>query len=358
MSTDLLEPVSETPPLGLMARADAVSILDAFMKKAEALRKTAETLTVTSVDDTAGQALARTTRLSLRSIRIELEKQRVGLVEEMTKETRRINSTAKAVKDFIEPLEERLLEQEQFVDREKERIRNELRQNRQKELAPYLTSPPAFDLGLMEPDSYATFLADQKDLNALRIQREKAAEEARIAREKADAEEREQMRVENERLRAEAAERERVAAEERRKADEELKALEETARKEREAAAAKQREIEAVAAEERRKAEAALRLEREAREAAERRQQEAADAENRRVAAELRAEEARRAEEAAAAEKAAAAPDKEKLEAFADMIAGLQVPAATSPAGRKVAAEVAAKVANFSKWIKTLTATL
>ena len=369
MSTELLEPDTETPNLELMPRADAVAILDSYRTKAEALRHTAETLVITDPEDTKGMSLARATRLSLRTIRTEMEKKRVAMVEDMTKETRRINSTAKAVKDFIEPLEARLMEMEQFAERERERLRNKLRQDRLDELAPYLTSAPSVDVGLMEPDSYATFLADQKDLHGLRMQREKAAEQARLAKEQAEAEERERMRLENERLKAEAEERERVAADERRKAEEERKAVEEAARKEREAAAealriereareaeakkereaaaAKQREIEAAAAEERRKAEAALRQEREAREAAERRQREAEAAEK-----------ARKAAEEEASRKAAAAPDKEKLLAFAETVKALAVPSASSPAGQAVAAEVAAKVAGFARWIATQANTL
>lgn len=367
--TTTLQPVTETPNLELMNRADAVAILESYRQKAEQLRATAETLVITDPEDTHRMALARNTRMGLRAIRTEMEKRRVEMVEDMTKETRRINATAKAVKDFIEPLEARMLDQEQFAERERERRRNELREIRTKELAPYLTSPPSFDLGLMEPDSYATFLADQKDLHALRVQREKAAEEARLAKEKEEAEERERMRVENARLKAEAEaarqkeEAERHAREEA--ARKEREAAAESLRIERAAAAAKQREIEAAAAAEReaaaakhRKLEAAaaaeraaaaesLRKEREAREAAERKEREAAAAEQR-----------RKEDDARAAKKAAAAPDKDKLMIFAETVRALKVPSASSEAGRAVASEVESKVRSFANWITTQAETL
>ncbi len=333
MQTELLEPETETPSLELMPRADAEAILNGYLAQAEALRHTAETLTVTAIEDIAGQTLARNTRLSLRSIRIETEKRRVAMVEDMTKETRRINAAAKAVKDFIEPLEERLLEQEQFVDREKERLLDARRQARLTELAPFLTSQPPVDVGLMETDVYRSFLSDAKDLHALKLQRERAAEEVRLAKEKADAEEREKMRVENERLKAEAEAREAEAL------------------KEREAAAAKQREIEAAASKELKEAADALAKEREAREAAERRQQQAADAEQRRLNAELRAEEARKAAEAQAARKAAAAPDKQKLVAFVSLIQALPVPM-LSAGNHHIQTDLIRRLAGAVTWIK------
>jgi hypothetical protein len=333
MQTELLEPDTETPSLELLPRADAEAILNGYLAKAQALRHTAETLTVTVITDTAGLTLARNTRLSLRAIRIETEKRRVAMVEDMTRETRRINAAAKAVKDFIEPLEERLLEQEQFVDREKERLLNERRQTRLTELSPFLTSQPPADVGLMEPDVYASFLADAKTLHGIKVQREREAEEARQAQEKADAEERERMRLENEKLRAEAEAREAEA------------------HREREAAAAKQREIEAAAAKELKEAADALAKEREAREAAERRQQQAAAAEQRRINEELRAEEARRAAEAQAARKAAAAPDKQKLMAFVSLIQALPVPM-LSAGNHHIQTDLIRRLAGAVTWIK------
>ena len=64
-----------------------------------------------------------------------------------------------------------------------------------------------------------------------RIEAERKVEEERIAKEKAEEEAREQQRLENLRLKAEAEAREKQLAEERAKAEEERKAIEEKARK-------------------------------------------------------------------------------------------------------------------------------
>ena len=64
------------------------------------------------------------------------------------------------------------------------------------------------------------------------------------------------------------------------------------------------------------------------------------------------------AKEKAEAKKAANAPDKDKLNAFADQVGGLVVPSVAAPEAQLVADEVAQKVANFKAWIKTQASSL
>lgn len=361
--TDMpMDDATSSANLELLPRADASVLMDAYLKDAEDIAAKAADLKITRMDDAVGMALARDFRLGLRQVRLATEKRRVELVEGMTKETRRINAVAKAVKDFIEPLEARLLEQEQFADREKTRIMEQLRAKRAAEIAPYLTQPMTADLALMEEDIYAATLQDAKDLQALRIAREKGAAEAAAAQAKAEAEERERMRAENVRLKAEAAEKERLWQEKEAARLAEVRAAEKAAAAERaQAQAALQAEREAGEArlEAQRLEAAAIKAESDA---VIRRQREAAAAEARRIeeenAARMRAEEKAREKEEAAIRAKAAAPDKEKLLAFAAAVAALTVPAAASPAGQAVAAEVAAKVASFARWITTQAETL
>jgi hypothetical protein len=315
MNAELLEPVHESINLAILPRADGAAVWAEYQSRAEALRKTAETLTVTSIDDTAGQKLARATRLSVREIRLTVERRRVEMVEAMTMETRRINSNAKEVKDFCSAMEDRLLEQEEFIERETERLRRKRICARAAELAPYLTGPVSVDLGGMAAEAYAAFLADAKDLHTLRIEREQAAKAARLAKEKEEAEERERMRQENARLKEEAAARDAVA------------------RQERQAAAD------------------ALQQERQARERVERQASEAAAAEQRRKQAAADDEARLKKRQVAAERKAAAAPDKQKLLGFAAEVRALTVPAVKSNEGVAAAADISRKVAAFADWI-------
>lgn len=318
----LLANDTQAPNLGLLPRADASAVMAGYQARAEALRHTAETLVVSDIDDLAGMALARTTRLSLRAIRIEAEKQRLNMVEDMTKETRRINTAAREIKEAIEPLEARLLEQELFIDREKERLLTLRRSERLTELAPYLTGQPLADVGLMEPSVWAGFLADAKDLHALKVKREADAEAAALAEIERQAEERRAVEAENARLREEAAaaaaaleaerEAQRVAHRQRLEAE----AAEQLRQAEiQRAAAAEALRLQAQAAEEERAAAAerqrirdeALRIEREARDAEVQRIQAEAKAERDAAAAALAEERAKAEREAAAAAAALAA---------------------------------------------------
>ncbi|MBU2249183.1 MAG: hypothetical protein KKD77_20720, partial [Gammaproteobacteria bacterium] len=160
----------------------------------------AKVIKVTDESQKADMALARTGRLFLREKRIAIEKTRKELKEQALREGKAIDGIANVLKALIEPIEEYLDKQERFVE-----------------------------------------IRAAEKAEADRIEAERKAEEEQIAREKAEAEERERIRQENERLKLEAEERERQAAADRARAEAERKALEEQARKEREAAQERER---------------------------------------------------------------------------------------------------------------------
>lgn len=392
------EIVESVPNEETMPRADSPAIWNEYRAKAEALKATAETLQVTSIEDTAGQKLARTARLSLREIRLAVEKRRKELVEHKTKEVARINGAAKEVRDYCETLEGRLLEQEQFIERETARIEDVRRTDRANALRPFMQSLPTVDLGKIEESEFLSILADAKDLHEMRLKREAEAEAARIAKEKEEAEERERIRQENARLKAEAEAREAVIAEERRKAAEALRIereeaeakaaaerkaalqrmqeMEAEAKAEREAEAVarkaeyekaliREREIEEQRAKERaeadmkrKAAEQEARRERQAREEIERKQAAAEAAEKMRLA-KIAAEEKRKlAAEAESARLAALAPDKEKLIAFADKLSGLAIPEVTTAEAAVFAASIHERITSLAERIKEKAALL
>lgn len=166
-----------------------------------------------------------------------------------------------------EGIEKKLEEIEKFAEiKEAQRVAA-LQAEREAILAPYnLENLQALSLGHMTEQVWENFLTGTKANHQAKLDAIAKAEAARIAAEKAAAEERERMRLENEKLKAEAEIREKQLAKERAEAEAKAKA-------EREAADKLLREekarAEAEAAKVRAEQEAKMKVEREAREKAE-----------------------------------------------------------------------------------------
>lgn len=142
---------------------------------------------------------------------------------------------------------------------ERERIDN-LKNERAKLLDGYgVENIDVLGLGSMSESVWNNFLAGTKLAYEQKIEAEKKAEQERIEREKAEAEERKRIKEENERLKEEAEAQAKELEIERARVEEQRKVAEEKARKERE-------EIEAKAAQEKAKQDAILKAERQAKE--------------------------------------------------------------------------------------------
>lgn len=336
----------ESERIDALPRADTPAIWSGYREQLEKLKLTAETLSVTDISQKAEMKLARSTRLTLRELRIEIEHKRKELGEEALKRTQKINAAAKELKEAIEPLEQRLLEQEEFAERKAEEELTARIKMRQEALQPFWNPVlPMPHLGALTDDQFVQVLADTKADHEAKIAAAKKAEEDRIAQAKAEAEAREAQRLENERLKAEAVEREKAAAEERRKHVAEHIAAEIKARTERDAAelkARKEREaIEAKAKKEREAAEAKAREEQQKRQAAE------AELAKKRQAEETAARLKQEQEEAAAA-----APDKAKLKKLAESIRALELPVLTSAKGPALITAIKDQKDKLAAWIE------
>lgn len=331
----------------------------------DALRRIqqAHTIIISDASQAREMKVAREMRLSLREVRITAEKKHKEMKESVLRRGRAIDGIKNIIIDLIEPAEKHLLEQEKFAERMEAQRKEALWHERAEKLKPFSVNTDFYKLGDMDEAAFSALFESLEGAHNAKLAAEKKAEEERLAKAKADQEERERVRLENELLKAEAAERERVAAEERRKHEEERKRLEneraasdEKARKEREeierkaraereAAEAKARkereESEAKAAEERRK----LAAERD-RQLAERRKLEAELAEKKRLEAE--AESIRKAR----ADAEAAAPDKQKLKKLADDVRGIQMPKLSTKNGAGIIADISEKQRQFATWIE------
>lgn len=282
-----------------------------FFQRAAEWKAKAETLKVTDINQTAEMQQARAARLELKKIRVEADKTRASLKEDSIRYGRAVQGVYNVIEYLIKPIEEYLENQEKFAEIQEAARKAALTELRRAEIereGVQVFVPKNFDLGTISENEYQELIAAARMLVTAKLEADRKAEADRIAREQAEAEERERVRVENERLRAEAIEQEKRFAAERAeaaaKADAERKAEAEKARLEREKLEAERRAAEAIAAKERAEKE---KLEAEVKARAEK------------EAAELKAK-------ADAERKAKNAPNREKVIAFAQSLQTLPYP--------------------------------
>ena len=305
----------------------------------------ANALVITSIEQKEEMKLAREGRLYLRDKRVQVEKTRKQLKENSLREGQTIDAIAKIITNLIAPIESNLEEKEKFAEIQEAKRIEKAREDRTKESYPYIEFIPyGIDLGKMDDDNYHKLLNGAKlqmqakqeaeaKAEAERIENERKLEEDRVARAKAEAEEREKQRLENEKLRKEAEERERQMAEERAKAEAQRKKAEEIARREREEA---ERKLD-FEREQKRKLEAELK----AKEDAERQAK---------LEAERKALEEQRKREAEE-RKAKNAPDKEKLLEFANVIEAIKYPELLTDDAKKILEVVETDMKNIVMFI-------
>lgn len=313
MTTEL-NPVTELTNLIQANSLEAVTAeslkiaFEPFFEKVSEWKEKANSLVVTSADQKAEMKEAREGRLALKEIRVAAEKTRKALKEDSLKKGKVIDAAYSLIENQIKPLEAHLELQEKFAEIQEAKRLAEVKAARLELLRPYTVAIDANLIGMMSDDMFDNFLNGTKRKHEEAIEAERLAEVARleaieaarlaqIERERIEAEQREAMRIENERLKAEAAIQEAEMKAQREKAEAERKAFEESVRLEREKAEAERKERERLEAN--------------------------------RLAAE-RAEKERlakiEAERVEAERKAKSAPDKEKIVAYADMLAAIELP--------------------------------
>lgn len=211
----------------------------------------------------------------------------------------------------IEHMEEKLSEIENYYTNiEKQRIAD-LQKEREALLAPYnVENISALNLGAMAEAVWTNFLSGTKAGHEAKLAAEKQAEADRIAKEKAEADERERIKADNIRLQKENDEKERLRIAEKAKTDALLKMEREKADKLLEAQRVR-------AAKDKAAADAKLKAANEEKERLQREAKEKADAE---LKAKQEAEQKEK-ERVAAEKKAAKAPDKTKLKIWVASIA-------------------------------------
>lgn len=352
-----------------------------FFEQASEWKTKAEALVVTSAEQTKEMKEARVARLELKKIRVEANKTRESLKRDSLRYGQTVQSVYNIIKNLIEPIEEHLQAQEDFVRIQEVNRRAALEALRLPEvesLQEYI--PYGLDLGAMSEEDYSKLIEGARLQQQQKIEAEKKAEAERLEAErlqelynerkdiltpywpyiKDDSQRWEQMdysaftnmvndlekqkqeheaeqqriREENDLLRKEAAERERLA------------------KIEREKQAKIQAEKDAQLKKEREAQEAKLKAEREEKERIERELKAKEEAEKKAEAKRLAAIAKEEKEKKAAERKARLAPDKTKLEEVAKMIDGIQLPTLKNKEGESIINNVRALLDKVSKYTR------
>ena len=334
----------------------AQTVLDAYTPFYTRAKKLVAQASFFLNDDAPDAKIARTLRLALKDERIAAEKTRKGLNENAVRFTKAVNGVNAVILLLIEPMEARLDAIEKAEAIAEAGRRASIKGAREELLRPFKVDTQFYALETMPDAAFDRLLADTQlayeakvaaalNAEAERILAERAAAAEKLAKENAEAEARALVEAENARLKAERDAIEAQATEDREKAAKAAKEAAARARRARE-------EIEAKAKAEREEIEAKAAAEREAAAAA---AKVAADEKaalqkfwDDKVAADKAAADLFAAESA----KLAAAPDREKITAFADLIAGLPLPDMSTPNGKAVGAYIAEQIADLVEVIR------
>ncbi len=292
-------------------KTKAQTVLDqftAFFGEAAEWEEKTRGLVITDVSQTKEMALARKGRLELREIRVNAEKTKKKLKENILVEGRFIDAIYNLIEGITKPIENALLEKEKFVERQEEARLEKIKADRIAMLEKYCPDcGTVYAVGMMSDDAFARLLEDSR-----------VAFEAREAKAKAEAEEAARIQAE------EAAERVRIA-------EENAKLRMEAEEREKSIAAEK-----AIREAERKKEEEAAKVERDRQAALVRQAQE----ETERVKKELKDKadaEAKAAKDKADAEaKAAMAGDREKVLIYIGQIESIAIPNVKSPEAKRL----------------------
>ena len=198
-----------------------------FFEKAMEWEQAAKAIIVTDATQVEQIAAAHEMRLALKEIRINADKKRKELKEDSLRYGKAVQGVYNVIEFLIVPLEKHLEKQEKFAELQEEEKRIKLLAKRQEEIAPYAAYFPisSIDVSRISEEEYILILNGAKMQYQNKIEQDQKDIAEKAARDKADAEERERVRQENEKLKAEAAARDaqlKAETAKREKAEKEL----------------------------------------------------------------------------------------------------------------------------------------
>lgn len=293
---------------------------------------------------------ARTNRLALVKVRSAAKAVKDELKEGIITEGKLIDKLFNTVINTAELSEKEYEEIEKFAEnKERERV-EKIKSERLNQIKEYTEQGSMYPLGEMTEDNFKELLSGFKLAKEAKEAALIKAEEERIAREKLEVEEREAMRLENERLKAEAEETERLAKVEREKQAAALAKLEAEKKAEQDRhdklMESQRKEAEKIKAEN----DAKLKKQQEETDRLAKELKSKKDAEELAKKDAKKKSEREEAERLAAEKKAAKAPDKEKLKKF---ISEFVIPAQVSGLGAEALiaeSDIIKRFNSFKSW--------
>lgn len=211
-------------------KTKAQTVLDSFsvfFEQASEWELKTRDLVITDVSQVAEMKMARDGRLQLKEVRVNAEKAKKKLKENILIEGRFIDSIYNLIEGVTKPIEAELLEKEKFAERKEESRKAAIRDDRIEKLSPYEVDSSFYDLANMPDESFLQLLENTRLAYEAREESRRKEEDDRIAKEKAEADERARVAIENEKLKKAAELREKEIAVERAKAEAERKEKEE-----------------------------------------------------------------------------------------------------------------------------------
>ena len=214
-------------------RNEVQSVLNHVFDGVAKMREQLDSVIVADENDKVNMKLANTIRLGVRQVRLDAEKifdAKRAEVQQAMLSFKTEDSLWLKAKQTMQILTKEIEENARWKEETRERFekeRHELKiQHRLITVGKFDSEIQRSDIETMSDQAFDVFLAGVEKSYNDRIESERKAEEERIAKEKAEAEERERIRIENERLKAEVESKEKQLAEERAKAEAERKAKE------------------------------------------------------------------------------------------------------------------------------------
>lgn len=230
-------------------RNEVQSVLNHVFNGVAKMREQLDGVNVTDVDDKVNMKLANTIRLGVRKVRLDAEKtfdSKRSEVQQKMLGYKTEDSLWLKAKQTMQILTKEIEEQARWKEETKKRFEEEQKelkaQQRMLKVAKVAPEMARNEFENMSDETFDIFFAGIEKAFNDRIAAEKQAEAERIAKEKAEAEERERIRLENIRLQKEREVAEKALAEERAKAEAERKEADAKAAKERAEIEAKERE--------------------------------------------------------------------------------------------------------------------
>jgi colicin import membrane protein len=277
---------------------------------------------------------AKRLRLDIGKVRIETGKIKDREKAEYLRASNAIQGVHNILVWAVAEKEEKLKEIENHFELQEQKRLEALQSERADNLSPYVEDAHERKLSDMDQDVWEAYFSTKKKEHEDRIEAEKKAEAERIAREKAEAKDRERLHKENERLKKEAetkAKADKIEADKRAKIEADRIVKEKQEQEERDRLAKIEADKTASILKAAQDRQDTLESELKAKKEAERK-------ENERIESERKAREK--------------APDKQKLLTFLNDLS-IEVPSCQSDDAKLIARDINEKFIGFKKWAKT-----